>query len=46
VARAIVEAVRHPRPEVHPYKAARAAVVMNALFPSAVDWWVGRATKS
>lgn len=46
VARAMVVAVRHPRPEVHPYQAARAAVVLNALFPSAVDWWVGRATKS
>ncbi len=46
VAQAMVQAVRHPRPEVHPYPLARAAVIVNALFPCVIDWWVGRATKS
>ena len=45
VADTIVDAVRHPRPEVHPYWPARAAVAVNALFPSVIDWWLGRSTK-
>jgi NAD(P)-dependent dehydrogenase (short-subunit alcohol dehydrogenase family) len=45
VARAMVEAVRNPRPEVHPYWPARAAVAVNAVLPSFLDWWLGRSTK-
>ena len=46
VADAMVSAVRHPRAEVHPYPIARGLVVLNALFPSLVDRWAGRAAKS
>ncbi len=46
VAAAMVNAVRNPRPEVHPYPPARAAVVLNAAFPSLVDWWLGRSTRA
>lgn len=46
VANKVLDAVRHPRPEVHPYWPARAAVAMNAIFPSFIDWWLGRSTKS
>jgi short-subunit dehydrogenase len=45
VALAMVQAVRRPRPEVHPYAMARGLVVLNALFPSLVDRWAGRAAK-
>jgi short-subunit dehydrogenase len=37
VARAIVRALRRPRPEVHPYPPARALFVANALAPRLVD---------
>jgi NAD(P)-dependent dehydrogenase (short-subunit alcohol dehydrogenase family) len=46
VAEAMVRAVRSPRPEVHPYPMARALVILNALAPSLVDRWAGRAAKS
>jgi short-subunit dehydrogenase len=46
VAEAILGAVRHPRPEVHPYPMARALVALNAIFPAFIDWWAGRAAKS
>lgn len=36
-ARAIVAALRRPRPEVHPYPPARALFVLNALAPGLVD---------
>ena len=45
VADAMVRAVRHPRPEVHPYPMARALVALNAIWPSWVDRWAGRAAK-
>lgn len=45
VALAMVRAVRRPRPEVHPYPIARGLVVLNAIFPSLVDLWAGRAEK-
>ena len=41
----MVRAVRHPRPEVHPYAMARALVALNAIWPSWVDRWAGRAAK-
>jgi short-subunit dehydrogenase len=37
VARAIVGALRRPRPEVHPYPPARLLFVANALAPGLVD---------
>ncbi|MBK5255589.1 MAG: SDR family NAD(P)-dependent oxidoreductase [Vicinamibacteria bacterium] len=46
VAEAMVRAVRRPRPEVHPYPMARGLVALNAIFPSLVDRWAGRARKS
>lgn len=46
VADAMVRAVRHPRPEVHPYPMARALVALNAVWPSWVDRWAGRASKA
>jgi len=45
VAEAMVRAVRRPRPEVHPYPMARALVALNAIVPSWVDRWAGRAAK-
>jgi NADP-dependent 3-hydroxy acid dehydrogenase YdfG len=46
VARAIVGCARRPRPEVYPYPFSRAAVWLNALAPSLVDWIAARATRS
>ena len=46
VAEAMVRAVRHPRPEVHPYPLARVLVALNAMFPSFIDRWAGRTAKS
>jgi short-subunit dehydrogenase len=37
VARAIVRALRRPRPEVHPYPPARLLFLMNELAPGLVD---------
>ena len=37
VARRIVAALHHPRPEVHPYPPARALFLMNAVAPGLVD---------
>jgi uncharacterized protein len=45
VALAMVRAVRRPRPEVHPYPMARMLVALNAIVPSLVDVWAGRASK-
>ena len=42
VARAIVKCARRPRPEVYPYRLARALVWINALSPSLADRMVAR----
>jgi NAD(P)-dependent dehydrogenase (short-subunit alcohol dehydrogenase family) len=42
VARAIVKCARRPRPEVYPYRLARALVWINALSPSLADRLVAR----
>ena len=46
VAAAMVRAVRNPGAEVHPYWLARGLVALNAVFPSLIDRWAGRASKS
>jgi NAD(P)-dependent dehydrogenase (short-subunit alcohol dehydrogenase family) len=42
VARAIVKCARRPRPEVYPYRLARALVWINALWPAQADRLVAR----
>jgi len=42
VARAIVKCAQRPRPEVYPYRLARALVWINALSPSLADRVVAR----
>jgi short-subunit dehydrogenase len=37
VARAIVEAIRHPRPEVYPHAKSRALPILNAAAPGFTD---------
>jgi hypothetical protein len=45
VAEAIVRCARRPRPEVYPYKVARAIVWLSALAPGLVDWLSYRAAR-
>jgi NAD(P)-dependent dehydrogenase (short-subunit alcohol dehydrogenase family) len=45
VARAIVDCVRRPRPEVYPYPLARGIVWLGALAPGLVDWLSYRAAR-
>ena len=45
VAEAMVEGVRRPRPEIHPYPLARGLVVLNAAFPALIDWWAARSAR-
>ena len=46
VADAIVKCARHPRPEVYPYRMARALVWINALWPAMADRMVARMARS
>jgi NAD(P)-dependent dehydrogenase (short-subunit alcohol dehydrogenase family) len=45
VAEVIVRCARRPRPEVYPYKVARAIVWLNALAPGVCDWLAYRAAR-
>ena len=42
VARAIVECIRHPSPEVYPLRKARGLTILNAVAPGVADRFVGR----
>jgi short-subunit dehydrogenase len=42
VARAIVRAVRRPRPEVYPYWPARLGAILSVVAPGLVDWGIAR----
>ena len=42
VARAVVECVRHPHPEVYPHRASKGLTVLNAIAPGLTDRFVRR----
>jgi len=42
VARAVVECVRYPRPEVYPHRASKGLTVLNAIAPGLTDRFVRR----
>ena len=42
VARAILDCIRHPRPEVYPYRRAKLLAIVSVIAPTFADWLVQR----
>jgi short-subunit dehydrogenase len=46
VARAIIACIQSPRPEVYPYRLAKALAVLAVVAPGLADWFVGKYSRT